>query len=91
MLTHPEGFLEARERHYQKFFGPLTRHVVHSTDVKPVHIDIYQFEPIQGRSYWTLVTGGMSNERQLDPDQAEVAEHDARCGNGDFQAGAVVY
>ena len=44
MLTHPEGFLEARECHYQRFFGPLTRPIMHSTDVKAVHIDIYQFE-----------------------------------------------
>ena len=68
MLTHPEGFLEARECHYQRFFGPLTRPIMHSTDVKAVHIDIYQFEPNQDRPYWTLVTSGMSNERQLDQD-----------------------
>ena len=68
MLTHPEGFLETRERHYQQFFGELTQKVMHSTDVKPVHIDIYQFEPTKDRRYWTLITSGMSNERQIQPD-----------------------
>ena len=68
MLTHPEGFLEARERHYEKFFGRITRPVMHSADVKQVHIDVYEFGPTQGRAYWTLVTSGMSDERQLDPE-----------------------
>lgn len=72
MLTHPEGFLEAREGHYQRFFGPLTQPVMHSTDVKPVHIDTYQFSPTKDRPFWTLITSGMSNERQIDP--ADCAE-----------------
>jgi hypothetical protein len=72
-LTHLEGFLEAREEHYQRFFGPLTQPIMHSTDFRPVHIDLYQFEPTTERPYWTLVTGGMSNERQLDPE--DCAEH----------------
>jgi hypothetical protein len=41
---------------------------MHSTDFKPVHIDIYQFAPTGGRHYWTLITSGMSNERQIEPD-----------------------
>jgi hypothetical protein len=68
MLTHPAGFLEAREIHYESFFGPITRPVTHSTDVKQVHIDVYEFEPTRGREYWTLVTSGMSDERQLNPE-----------------------
>jgi hypothetical protein len=72
MLSHPEGFLEARERHYRRFFGPLTQEVLHSTDVKPVHIDIYQFMPRKRRPYWTLITGGMSDKRQIEP--ADCAE-----------------
>jgi len=72
MLTHPEGYLEARERHYQRFFGPITQKILHSTDVKAVHIDIYQFEPTQDRQYWTLITSGMSDERQISlEDRAE--------------------
>jgi Suppressor of fused protein (SUFU) len=73
MLTHPEDYLEARESHYQRFFGPLEQNVMHSTDVKPVHIDIYQFAPTPQRPYWTLITSGMSNERQVEPE--DCAEH----------------
>jgi hypothetical protein len=68
MLTHPEGFLEAREEHYQASFGSLTQPVMHSTDIKAVHVDVYQFEPTKDRAFWTLVTSGMSNERQGLPD-----------------------
>ncbi len=73
MLTHPDNYLEPREQHYQRFFGPMTQKIMHSTDVKPVHIDIYQFEPTSDREYWTLITSGMSNVRQIQPD--ECAEH----------------
>jgi hypothetical protein len=75
MITHPDGYLEARERHYQRFFGPMTQKVMHSTDFKPVHIDIYQFEPTADRPFWTLITGGMSNERQITPE--DCADHQA--------------
>lgn len=57
-------FLEEREAHYERFFGPLDQRIFHSVDDKPVHIDVYQFAPTKHRPYWTLVTGGMSNERQ---------------------------
>jgi hypothetical protein len=67
MFTHPEGYLEARESHYQKFFGALEHPVMHSTDVRRVHVDIYQFAPTGARTYWTLITGGMSNLRQVEP------------------------
>jgi len=61
--------MQMRESHYQRFFGPLDRPVMHSMDVKPVHIDIYQFPPRKKRPYWTLITGGMSDRRQnLPPD-----------------------
>lgn len=71
MMTHPEGYFEAREAHYIKTFGPITRNVHHSTDLKPVHIDIYEFEPTEGRPYWTLITSGMSNMRQLPKEQCD--------------------
>ncbi|MCG6155072.1 suppressor of fused domain protein [Rubinisphaera margarita] len=63
----------AREAHYQRFLGPMNDNVMHSTDVKPVHIDIYQFEPTEERPYWTLITGGMSDQRQIQPE--DCAEH----------------
>ena len=71
ILSHPEGFLEAREEHYQQFFGPLTEDVVHSTDIKPVHIDSYQFAPTADRPHWTLITSGMSDYRQIEPEECK--------------------
>lgn len=38
------GFLNAREEHYQRFFGPMNQQVMHSTDFKTLHVDIYQDE-----------------------------------------------
>ena len=38
--------------------------VFHSTDLRPVHIDIYRFAPTPARPFWTLITGGMSDLRQ---------------------------
>jgi len=70
MSSHPEGFLEIREAHYQKYFGPLTEKVMHSTDMKPVHVDIYQFPPTARRPFWTLITSGMSNDLQPLPQEA---------------------
>jgi len=64
----PFDFLHQREAHYERFFGPMDQDVIHSTDIQPVHIDIYQFAPTADRPYWTLVTGGMSDERQLLPE-----------------------
>ncbi len=60
--------LEIRERHYEEFFGPITEPVVHSIDSKVPHIDIYQFAPHGERDFWTLITGGMSDEPQFLPD-----------------------
>lgn len=64
MGLHDDDFLEQRESHYIRFFGPLTEPVMHSTDAKVPHIDVYQFKPTAQRPYWTLITGGMSDMRQ---------------------------
>ncbi|MFB3429305.1 MAG: suppressor of fused domain protein [Phycisphaerales bacterium] len=60
-----EKYREQREAHYERLFGPMHEYVFHSTDIKQVHIDVYQFPPTKDRPYWTLITGGMSDERQL--------------------------
>jgi len=73
MASHSDKFQEARERHYRRYFGPLTQNVMHSTDLKRVHVDIYQFEPTAKRPYWTLITGGMSDEPQ--PLPTDCPEH----------------
>jgi hypothetical protein len=62
-----ESWLEIRERHYERHFGPLREHVLHSTDDDQPHVDVYQFRPSAERDHWTLVTGGMSNQRQSVP------------------------
>ena len=41
--------------------------VWHSTDAKPVHVDVYDFLPTDERKYHTLITGGMSDLRQNIP------------------------
>lgn len=64
-------WLKVREKHYRKFFGPMSEQVMHSTDIKEVHIDIYQFAPNKKRPYWTFITGGMSDEEQNVPYEAD--------------------
>ncbi len=58
MGTSHGRFPEVREAHYQKFLGKLSEPVMHSTDLQPVHVDVYQFRPRRGRDFWTLITGG---------------------------------
>ncbi|MEO6908044.1 MAG: suppressor of fused domain protein [Abditibacteriaceae bacterium] len=62
--NYVDNFLCPREEHYQNFFGSLTQEIMHSSDAKEVHIDIYQFEPTPDRPFWTLITSGMSNQIQ---------------------------
>jgi hypothetical protein len=65
--------IEQREAHYTRFLGPLDQKVMHSTDIKPVHVDIYTFAPTSERDFYTLITGGMSDVRQNIPDDWECA------------------
>jgi hypothetical protein len=69
-MQEPENWLEIRESHYERNFGPISEPVMHSTDDAQPHIDIYQFCPTGERDYWTLITGGMSNSRQSIPPDA---------------------
>lgn len=61
------SLLVQRETHYERFIGPMANEVMHSTNVKPVHIDVYTFKPSSARPYYTLLTGGMSDLRQNIP------------------------
>ncbi|MHC4884757.1 MAG: suppressor of fused domain protein [Planctomycetota bacterium] len=65
-----KDFISIREEHYVEHLGELTQKVMHSTDQKFPHVDIYQFEPTEERPYWTLITGGMSNERMHIPEES---------------------
>ena len=60
-------YLDIREAHYKKHLGALDQKILHSTDVKAVHIDIYQFKPTSEKPIWTIITGGMSDFAQLTP------------------------
>lgn len=68
-MNRPEkiNLIDQREAHYEKFLGEIPEEVMHSTDIKPVHVDIYTFPPTDERPYYTLVTGGMSDLRQNIP------------------------
>lgn len=67
----PNPNIDRREDHYERFFGPISQPVLHSTDTMDPHVDIYQFPPLGMREHWTLVTGGMSDRRQeIPPDLA---------------------
>jgi len=70
MMTGSGDFTAIREAHYVKHFGLLSESIMHSTDEKTPHVDIYRFPPFQDRHYWTLITGGMSDFRQSVPDDA---------------------
>ena len=56
--------MQAREAHYQSHFGPIELSVMHSKNRQDPQIDVYQFAPTEERPYWTLITGGMSDDRQ---------------------------
>lgn len=56
-----QGFFEAREATYEKLFGKA-QEVFHEIVPFIPHIDIYVYPPgHKGRSFFTLVTGGMSD------------------------------
>jgi hypothetical protein len=60
---------QLREAFYADHFGPLTEPVTHPVDLSEPHIDVYQFRPLGNRRHWTLITGGMSDQRQAIPDE----------------------
>ena len=61
--------LDQREAHYRRFLGNFGEQVMHSTDFKKVHIDVYTFSPTATRPFYTLLTGGMSDVRQNIPEK----------------------
>ena len=64
---HP---IAVREAHYVEHFGSISEPIMHSTDDKIPHIDVYQFPPSGSRDHWVLITGGMSDLRQSVPAEA---------------------
>ena len=58
--------LETRQAHYDRFFGSEGVIVAHGVNVP--HIDVFQYPPQGKRTWWTLITGGMGDQRQELPD-----------------------
>ena len=61
------------ENHYRKFIGDIFGTVWHSTNKKPVHIDVYQVPPNQKRKFWTLITLGMCYQIQKVPSNMNIS------------------
>lgn len=54
--------VEARERVYEELFGTPATFVWHETTPRAPHVDVYSYPPGHaGRSYFTFITGGMSD------------------------------
>ena len=73
MANNNPSQIEQRENHYTRFLGPHDQKIMHSTDVKIVHVDIYTFAPTAERDFYTLITGGMSDVPQNIPDDGNCA------------------
>lgn len=65
--------ISQREAHYTSYLGSIDQEIMHSTDVKIVHVDIYTFSPSRDRPFYTLITGGMSDVRQNIPSDSDLA------------------
>jgi hypothetical protein len=64
--------IEILEKHYRKFIGNISDRVWHSTDSKPVHIDVYEIPPNPKRDFWTLITLGMCYQIQTLPRDIDI-------------------
>lgn len=74
--THPNDWLQKRERHYGKFLGRLDNTLFHDTTLTAPHIDIYTILPNkkEGRNFHTLITSGMSDLIQSLPKGVDKAK-----------------
>ena len=68
------AFIKAREQAYERAFGAQAQ-ILHSTDHKAPHIDLYVFPPAGERDFVALVTGGMSDLPMAVPQGSEAAAH----------------
>ena len=62
--------IRRREAHYVRHFGEPAG-VLHPTARRNPHVDVYPFRPTAERPFWTLVTGGMSDEPQPVPPEIQ--------------------
>ncbi len=79
------ALIEARGEAYKKALGAEPQ-VLHSTDRKNPHIDLYVFPPAGRRDFVAIVTGGMSDLRMPVPGDGAAATYVELCmGMGQHQ------
>jgi len=64
-------FIQAREELYHAFFGRKST-VMHELQPLAPHVDVYIFEPEGPRTFFTLVTGGMSDIPMNAPENVDI-------------------
>jgi len=67
MRNSSTQWVQCREAHYVRHFGPLTTPPVLAS-CETVPLAVYQFKPHGSRDHWTLITGGMSDQPQHLPE-----------------------
>jgi len=68
------GLIRAREEAYEGAFG-VEPEILHSTDHKAPHIDLYVFPPACQRDFVAVLTGGMSDLPMAVPDMSAAEAH----------------
>lgn len=68
------GFIKAREEAYERAFR-VQAQILHSTDHKAPHIDLYVFPPDGRRDFVAVLTGGMSDLPMAVPDGSAAEAH----------------
>jgi len=68
------GSIKAREEAYERAFG-VQAQILHSTDHKAPHIDLYVFPADGQRDFVAVLTGGMSDLAMAVPDGSSAEPH----------------
>lgn len=68
------GFIKAREDAYERAFG-VQPQILHSTDHKAPHVDLYVFPPDRQRDFVVVLTGGMGDLPMAVPDGSGAEAH----------------
>ena len=68
------ALMRAREEAYERAFG-VEAQILHSTDRKVPHVDIYVFPPAGKRDFVVLLTGGMSDLPMAVPEGSTAQAH----------------
>jgi hypothetical protein len=68
------ALIKVREEAYERAFGTQAQ-ILHSTDRKAPHIDLYVFPPDGQRDFVAVLTGGMSDLPMTVPDGSAATAH----------------